>query len=755
MMNLTNQSALRTVVISLTATIGLGFASDARALIIDAVADTWLHENAPDAVRSNDLISVWATNPVPPNTRGPDQRHGAILFDLSGLDGVTIETVYLDLFDRDDSRSETEPFVQEAYVLDFTPPTFPSLFEEYTWAEYAQFDEGQNESAFGSLGAYNIAAGDTVDGYEHSDFASAADITLLQNTRNAQSGNQANLVAFVLKATSGERDWDDADVGADDSPRPPRLVINEDPPVLGDFTGDGEVNTDDYQVLIDPNNWLQPVPLGTLGDITFNGVVNLDDFGAFKPVFQAANPGVPFGTPVPEPATLGSTLVMSGLAWLAMRRRRRIKVASNAVSCPPVQRLRGPVSTLPGRTLISAAALLALAIPALAGDGITLDATTDVWFRESQPDRLAFETDLMSVWSSFGNDGARRYGLVEFDVSSLAGIDVTDAGLQLWDATNGFSDDAKPMKQTAVAIDTTGGTQAAAFTWNIYQSEYAGSATPLEGLGTYNLPEQESPENFQNSIGSDADEALIESIASSAAGNKTLTLILIADEVDMVDYAHSWGDGPDGFGGMNARLVINEPFPEDPDLALEVNSVTGAISIKNTGIDTRVDTMFDIDGYLIQSPTGALNPGGFTGLTGAGETDWDIVAPAPEALTELSLTSSIVLAEGDARSLGTGYSPEAARDLTFQYNLTGGLTQSGPVLYVDNPPGGADFDGDGFVDGADFLGHQRTDPSGIAAWQAAYGTFTATAVGTAVPEPSACLLLCGGGLALTVMRRRR
>ena len=53
-----------------------------------------------------------------------------------------------------------------------------------------------------------------------------------------------------------------------------------------------------------------------------------------------------------------------------------------------------------------------------------------------------------------------------------------------------------------------------------------------------------------------------------------------------------------------------------------------------------------------------------------------------------------------------------------------------------------DFDGDGDVDGYDFLEWQRTDgtPSGLAAWQGAYGTGSLTAV-TAVPEPNTALLV--------------
>lgn len=725
-------------------------AGDVEALVIDAVADIWIRESDPTGGYSNDLISVWD------GTTTDQRRHGVVMFDLSSTIGVTIDTAFLNLFDRDDARSAGASIVQQAFLLDATPPTFPASFESYSWEEYITFDEGQNESALSSLGAYDIAVGDTIDGYEASNFATGGDISLLQQTRDAQTGNQTNLVVFVLKATSGERDWGDIEVDS----TPPQLVINEDFPDPGDFNNDGFVNTTDYQIIIDPNNWLQDVPNGTLGgrgDLTGNGFVDLDDFSGFKPLFEAANPGVPLAAPVPEPKTFVAALICGLCASMALRQRAQRRLF---VPVPTAANCRVPPAASGVRwercVLLGVLATFALSGAAQA---IEIEASTDVWIRESDPDRGVFESDLMSVWNSFGNDGARRYGIVEFDVSSLNGVDIEDAGLQLWDATNGFSDDAKPIKQSAVVIDTTGGTQVAGFTWNIYQSEYAAGATPLDGLGLYDLPGQPSPDAYQNSVGSETDELLIESIANNVGGNQLLTIVLIANEADGIDYAHSWGDGPDGFGGENARLIINDPFPEDVELALQINAASGAMSIVNPGVDTREDTMFEIDGYLIRSPDDdgldPLNPAGFTGLTGAGETGWDIVAPTANALTELSLTSSVTLSEGDSFSLGTGYVPGAAEDpgLTFQYNLAGGGTAFGDVIYVTGTD--VDADGDGNIDGNDLVLLQRTNAALIGQWNAEFGMTAAQAAAGAVPEPGTCLLLCLGAAIWTGPRRRQ
>jgi hypothetical protein len=180
---------------------------------------------------------------------------------------------------------------------------------------------------------------------------------------------------------------------------------------------------------------------------------------------------------------------------------------------------------------------------------------------------------------------------------------------------------------------------------------------------------------------------------------------------------------------------------------------------------------FDIDGYVISSPDGSLNPGDFTGLVAAGETGWEIVAPTADAISELNLTSSTLFSEGGKISLGTGYTPGAAEDagLTFEYTLAGSdTTMFGFVQYVtgfsadfnnDDKVDGvdlskwqgafgvdasADADGDGDSDGADFLAWQQQHLSGV----------PLQATSEAVPEPSVWLLLTAGFPGLAMMRRR-
>lgn len=179
----------------------------------------------------------------------------------------------------------------------------------------------------------------------------------------------------------------------------------------------------------------------------------------------------------------------------------------------------------------------------------SIDASVDVWLREAGAD-TTFENDLVSVWSASGNDGARRYGVLEFDLSSLAGSTLPAVRLDLYGHANSFSDDAKAVNQKAFRIDTTGGTIASAMTWNTYQAEYDATATELEGLGRLNIASPTPTDQFFGSQASASDLALIQGIVDSA--NPTLTLVLQMVE-DGTDYAHSWSDGPDGFSGSDSR----------------------------------------------------------------------------------------------------------------------------------------------------------------------------------------------------------
>lgn len=76
------------------------------------------------------------------------------------------------------------------------------------------------------------------------------------------------------------------------------------------------------------------------------------------------------------------------------------------------------------------------------------------------------------------------------------------------------------------------------------------------------------------------------------------------------------------------------------------------------------------------------------------------------------------------------------------FHQNGGLTSIQLDAILMSTPDPGDFDGDGDVDGADFLYWQRNPSIGsLCDWETNYGMTTQTAAIATVPEPSGILLL--------------
>ncbi len=192
------------------------------------------------------------------------------------------------------------------------------------------------------------------------------------------------------------------------------------------------------------------------------------------------------------------------------------------------------------------------------GAEVTLDAMRDVWLRESAPDDPAFESDLVSVWSSANTGGpdagARRYGLVQWDVSSLSGQNLTSASLSLW-VDDVFSGTQYPLKQHAYVV-ASGGTPLDQLTWNLFLSEKDPGKLPLETLGSFDegIPDNNGTAGTFVTDGgaSPADLDLIQAAADSPSG--LLTLLFVAEE-DGQEYRGDWGDVEDAT--QPGRLIVN------------------------------------------------------------------------------------------------------------------------------------------------------------------------------------------------------
>ncbi len=112
---------------------------------------------------------------------------------------------------------------------------------------------------------------------------------------------------------------------------------------------------------------------------------------------------------------------------------------------------------------------------------------------------------------------------------------------------------------------------------------------------------------------------------------------------------------------------------------------------------------------------------------------------------------------------GLGYTPVEVRDFFTdavvatltgnQFDVTLGANDSGVYRLVADPTNPGDFDGDGDVDGTDFLTWQRGESPGgataadLAEWQTCIGTiYSSTASAEPVPEPGTLLLMLAGAV---------
>ncbi|WP_428306544.1 endonuclease/exonuclease/phosphatase family protein [Lacipirellula sp.] len=116
-------------------------------------------------------------------------------------------------------------------------------------------------------------------------------------------------------------------------------------------------------------------------------------------------------------------------------------------------------------------------------------------------------------------------------------------------------------------------------------------------------------------------------------------------------------------------------------------------------------------------------------------------------------STGMLYGEG-ATIFGTGFNGA----VTISYLGASGVGSAGNdvVLQLTAAPASADFNGDGIVDGADFLVWQRDfgDPAGLELWRQTFGQAASSVASTAVPEPST-FVICFIALAAAGWRKRR
>ena len=221
------------------------------------------------------------------------------------------------------------------------------------------------------------------------------------------------------------------------------------------------------------------------------------------------------------------------------------------------------------------------------------------------------------------------------------------------------------------------------------------------------------------------------------------------------------------------------------NLVLFADPATGNVKIRNTSPFTVA-----IDGYTIASTAGSLNsnPALWTSLQdqpGAAGATWAEANLSDNRVSELksSGTTTLNMNGGTTFDLGGLFKTAGAKDLVFQFLLSGNSTpNTGAVVYEAAPSVGGvlgDYNKNGVVDAADYtvwrdklgqpagsLENRNPANSGpIGAddytfWKSRFGATSGSgggslAGGSAVPEPTTAALLLATSIIVGLVARRR
>ena len=489
------------------------FTGHAPAETVVTNGDSWVRESAPDNSFPGDLITVW-------NVLSSDgaRRHGVLSFDLTSLT-EPVTSVSLSLWSQLNGFSDDSiPMKQTAIAID--PAGIDP--ESATWT---QVTAAGTLHTFDSLGAYDIAAPNSDPALQDvflESAGTAADAAFVEGVRTG-SGTLMIVLIADAGATNYSNSWSDGEFSGQDA------ILNT----------NGDVGSID-----DPNLRVeQELAFGqvTQGEGPFPQSLRINNSGAAEVLTISA-------ATIDGP-NLAQFTVTSGDFPLQINPGESSDLE---ITFDPGGDLGFFEATLELASDDQSDAVVAVALSGTSeapAEALALTNIGDSWVRESAPDN-AFPVDLISVWNASSSDGARRHGVIAFDLTSLT-EPVGGISLSLWSSLNGFSDDAIPAKQTAVAIDPAG-IDADAARWS--QVAAASVLHIFETLGAYDIPATNSDPALQDvfleSVGSVADAAFVESVRS---GSGTLMIVMIADP-EATNYSNSWGDGE--LNGEDAFLSI-------------------------------------------------------------------------------------------------------------------------------------------------------------------------------------------------------
>lgn len=246
----------------------------------------------------------------------------------------------------------------------------------------------------------------------------------------------------------------------------------------------------------------------------------------------------------------------------------------------------------------------------------------------------------------------------------------------------------------------------------------------------------------------------------------------------LIDTANNATDLKLGWDTPVGTDSYNGPAGATSEETLEfdvMNAVIDAQALGNLG--GALEAAFDfatgyngIDHFAVRFQIQGLNPNALYDLTFFGSHAFSNDATTVyKVFSDDSYATEVASTTLDVQDPAQFFVPNRDRIAT----ITGVAPQEDNILYIEfvgaNGFGGylndmqlvatvptlaGDFDGDGDVDGADFLKWQREPGVGnLADWKANFGDGGLAPVGSAVPEPAGLTLLAIGGIASTLRRK--
>ena len=510
--------------------------------IIDVPASTsiFVRTITPDTTHIHDLVSI--------RKLSGEVRYGVIQFNLSPVVGRVATNVELILEEIGSAQAGTDanfPLVSAAYAIG-TSDSVPDLLS-MTWNTYQATYEGQETAAFATLGAYNLPANGTSSA-NRSTFASAADLAFIENIVDSSG---SNVLTLVLKGV----DLNNAHAFGDG-------VAAGNAPILRVTTGTNAA----------------PV----VADIT-------------------TQPANTTSLPINTAVTLTTTVTGTGpLTYQWQQNTHTIPGATNLslmfTITPTVAGTYTLVATGPGGVATSAPVSVTVDAAHAVYDH---SASVEVFIRDIAPD-TTYSGDFLDVRrtidSSYGPIEV-RYGLAQFELSSLAGQTLSSAQLildELGSAQQAGSSALMPIQTLAFAIATNNNSpDLLSMTWNSYANSYEGvEPEEFASLGVYDLPANGALRTNRISYANSADLAFLQSLVSTT--NK-LTLVLKPTNPGY-DMAHSFGDGV--AAGNPAILELVTSVPTHPPLVSPISVLPGSSYIP-VGRDTTLSVTAAGTGALV------------------------------------------------------------------------------------------------------------------------------------------------------------